>query len=107
MHCSGEMFKIMDQPAADTTVSVKKFLDICSEAERERVTSALNASVETGQPFDMRYRVIWQDGTERDVHSRARVIADSKGRVTRLIGSTLDLTETILSLGLLRNDRQT
>ena len=107
VHCSGEMFKIMDQPAADTTVSVKKFLDICSEAERERVTSALNASVETGQPFDIRYRVIWQDGTERDVHSRARVIADAKGRVTRLIGSTLDLTETILSLGLLRNDRQT
>jgi hypothetical protein len=68
----------------------------------------INASVETGQPFDMRYPS-HHGRTERrrDVHSRARVIADSEGRVTRLIGSTLDLTETILSLGLLRNDRQT
>lgn len=105
LHCSGEMFKIFDYPAVDAPVRLGKILGRLSAAERERVTAAIKASVDTGQPFDIRYRITRQDGTQRDVHSRARVIADSDGRVTRLIGSTLDITETMLSLGSLHKDR--
>ena len=105
VHCSGEMFKILDYPAVDAPVPLVKLLGVLSAAERERVTAAIKASVETGLPFDIRYRITRQNGTQRDVHSRARVIADSQGRVTRLIGSTLDITETMLSLGSLHNDR--
>ena len=43
--------------------------------------------------FDMQFRILRPDGTVRQVHSRARQVADERGQVTGYVGSVEDITE--------------
>ncbi|MDP2707686.1 MAG: PAS domain-containing protein, partial [Burkholderiales bacterium] len=93
-HWSGEMFKIFGIPPVGTPMSLQDVMNTLGQEDRERVTTALQTSVDTQSPFDIEYRVTRRDGTTSDVRSRAMPIADAKGRVTRLVGTTLDITES-------------
>ena len=50
------------------------------------------AGIASGQPFDVRYRVIHSDGSVHHVASRAVVVSDDEGRPTRLVGTNRDVT---------------
>ena len=90
---SGELFKIFGRPPVTTAMSLQDALRSLSQEDRQRVTTAIQASVDTQVPYDIEYRVTRPDGTTSDLHSRAMAITDAEGRVTRLVGTTLDITE--------------
>jgi two-component system CheB/CheR fusion protein len=93
-HWTGEMFTIFGTPPVERTMSLQDVLDTLSAEDRERVVSTIQNSLNTRQPYDIEYQVTRPDGTIRDVHARGKAIADASGRISRLIGTTLDVTES-------------
>jgi PAS domain S-box-containing protein len=53
----------------------------------------LESSLETGEPYDVEYRVVRSNDDARIVHSRAHVARDETGRPRRIFGMTQDITD--------------
>jgi PAS domain S-box-containing protein len=60
--------------------------------DRERVSEAMIASRSHGM-YDIRYRVVRPDGTERWIHDRGFPVRDDDGAVCRMAGIAEDITE--------------
>lgn len=61
--------------------------------DRPRVFDAINRSVETGEPYDVEFRFIKPDGTIRWAAGRGNVVRDATGRVVRMMGVDMDITD--------------
>lgn len=59
----------------------------------ERVQTMLNATADTGAPFDGLFRILRPDGGLRVIHSRAILIRDGSDRPARIVGTAQDITE--------------
>ncbi len=90
---SAEMFRIFGYPPVNTPMSLQDVLNTLSPEDRERVSTAIQNSVDTQAPCDIEYRIRRPDGTTSRVRSRAVTIADARGRVTGLAGTTLDISQ--------------
>jgi len=89
---SAEMFRIFGYPPVGTPMSLDDVLKALGDEDRKRVSAAIQNSVDTQAPCDIEYRIRRPDGTTSLVRSRAVTIADAKGRVTGLVGTTLDIS---------------
>ena len=58
-----------------------------------RVMAALNHHAETGEPYNVDYRIIRKDGSLRNWIDRGLVIYDEEGKITRSVGACVDITE--------------
>ena len=61
--------------------------------DRERVSLTLQATLHTGQPYFVLYRIIRPDGQVRWLEARANLLRDAEGRAMRLIGVCTDVSE--------------
>jgi len=61
--------------------------------DRNRVTSALQESLENKRNFAMGFRLMRPDGGIRHIRSNAIIIRNDEGEVTRMIGLNQDITE--------------
>ena len=61
--------------------------------DRDAVRHTIDESVATGVACDHEYRIVRADGTERIVHSQAKVVAGPDGKAARLYGTIRDVTE--------------
>jgi PAS domain S-box-containing protein len=63
-------------------------------ADREAVERSNRAVVERGAPAPLEYRVVWPDGTVRNVYAEAgELLRDAAGRPTVLTGIVQDVTD--------------
>jgi PAS domain S-box-containing protein len=60
--------------------------------DRERVSNERRTKAKTGQ-YDVEYRIIRPDGTIRWINSTSYPVVDEHGNVTRIIGTSDDITE--------------
>jgi len=58
-----------------------------------RVMEALNRHAETGEPYNVEYRIARKDGSIRNWIDRGLVIYDENGRITHSVGACVDITE--------------
>jgi PAS domain S-box-containing protein len=61
--------------------------------DRTSMASALAASIDSGAPFDLEFRIALKDGTERWLYSRGGVTRDASGKALRVHGASIDVTE--------------
>jgi PAS domain S-box-containing protein len=61
--------------------------------DRAALRAALVASVESGRPLDVEYRIRRADGIERSIYARAEPTFGSAGAVVGLRGFAQDVTE--------------
>ena len=61
--------------------------------DRPRLHQTAAAVFPSGNSFTIEYRVRHKDGQYRDVWDRALIERDASGRVVRIVGCTLDITE--------------
>ncbi|MDE2089558.1 MAG: EAL domain-containing protein, partial [Gammaproteobacteria bacterium] len=59
----------------------------------ERVKETLWTGWKTGQDFNMKYRLLWPDGSVRWREVYGTLIRDDNGQPSRLLGIALDITE--------------
>lgn len=60
--------------------------------DRDRVMSALNRHLMTGEPYDQEYRVRAKDGSIRSWLDRGAAVRDADGKAIEMIGSCADIT---------------
>lgn len=70
------------------------FLSYVIEEDRERVGDLLNASLTEGKPWSFETRIRRADGVDRWISARGVPKFSDTGKVTKLIGHVLDITET-------------
>jgi PAS domain S-box-containing protein len=68
------------------------FLERVHPEDRERVKTFIEASDLEARPATFEYRVVTKEGV-RWIESRAQTIRDTAGRVVRILGIDLDITE--------------
>ena len=76
-------------------------LALVHPGDREKFAAALSLALERKSDYCVEYRVVVQDNTIRWVESRGRVDCDREGKVQRIIGICLDVTERRQTLDLL------
>lgn len=61
--------------------------------DAERLNRIFKAALEQGAPYEMEHKVVWPDGTVRHVQDLAYPTFDPDGKLTKYIGTTLDITD--------------
>ena len=61
--------------------------------DRGRVMAALDRHAETGEPYNVEYRVARRDGSLRNWIDRGLAIYDESGSITHSVGACVDITE--------------
>lgn len=59
----------------------------------DRIMAALEAHFEHRVPFNLEYRTIHSDGSERWILDRGQAVWDETGKVVRMVGAETDITE--------------
>ncbi len=58
-----------------------------------RVLGSITRAVEQGMDHQLEYRLVWPDGSIHWVEARGRPITDASGRVVRMLGLCIDITD--------------
>jgi PAS domain S-box-containing protein len=73
----------------------RHFLGGIHPEDRAQVEALIAQSIETGEPLEMRFRVLLANGRVRWFDSKARVSYDRQGHPLRMAGISIDVTERL------------
>src|SRR5690606_19223826 len=73
--------------------SIADFYPYIHPDDRDRVRDAIEATITTGAPYAIEYRIARADGQERWLSAQGRCLFDASGRATRFSGVSFDVTE--------------
>ena len=90
---SEETYRIHGQIPGEFEPTLAQFDDCVRRDDQDRVRAAIDASLTRNAPFDIEFRIVRPDKTERMIHSRGEVVRDETGMPMRLIGTNHDITE--------------
>jgi PAS domain S-box-containing protein len=90
---SREQLRIHGLPLDQPERTEADFLRLVHPEDRQRVVDVMSHLVETGEPFYVEYRIVRSDGQERLLQAPGRLVPGPDGRLTRMIGTSLDITE--------------
>ncbi len=62
--------------------------------DRQLVTDAVSACVESGVEYNIEHRVVWPDGTVRILLEKGDVVRDADGKPLNMLGVVQDITES-------------
>lgn len=93
-----ELFRIFGLEPSDEAPSYDELRNnFIHEEDRTFVDEQINASFETGTPFDFVYRLIRPTGEMRYLRSRGDGIVDENGKSVKFFGTALDITDQVLA----------
>lgn len=90
---SADMDRIYGLPPGGFDGTATKAGEILHPDDRERVGQLFSAAANEGHEVHCEYRVVRPDGAMRWVSVRGDVIRDDNGRVIRIIGAGMDVTD--------------
>ena len=93
LHWSEELFRIFGLPPREVEVTFKDYFGYIHPDDRKLVMRSIKQVLGGGEFPEFDYRVIRPDGTVRTLQVNCKAIADATGRVTRIWGTTQDITE--------------
>ncbi len=70
------------------------FLDFVHPDDKKLVRKAIKEALYKRRPYSVDFRIVLKDGTERILHSDAEVVFDTNGKPQKMIGTSLDITES-------------
>lgn len=74
----------------------KQWLSILHPDDRDHALQAWIRSVQTGEPFELEYRVLVKSGEYISLLNRARAVRNKKtGEIEKWVGVSIDLTESV------------
>jgi PAS domain S-box-containing protein len=79
--------------APGTKMTYERFLNALHPDDRERISTAIQNTLERGDPYDIEMRTIWPDGSVHWAASRGRAYFDESGRAVRMSGAAIDITK--------------
>jgi PAS domain S-box-containing protein len=94
MTWSEELYRIYGVEPGTVLPSFETFLDRLHPADRVVTATTIARALAESRGFTHEERVQRPDGGERIVRTQAEIVRDDKGRVLKLIGACLDITDT-------------
>jgi PAS domain S-box-containing protein len=89
---SAELCRIYGVPPGSER-SYDGYLALLHPDDRAAVDATVRRAFATGGPFEVRHRIVRPDGTTRWVIGNGRAEQDAAGKVVRMSGTALDVTE--------------
>ena len=89
---SDEMHRIFGIPVGQP-IDLTTYAEALHPQDREHVLGVVRNSTDTGEPYAFEHRIIRPDGAVRHIQSRGEAVVDADGKVVRLVGTGLDITE--------------
>jgi len=86
------LFDIFGLTPEEATVDA--FIEIIHPEDREFAADMLQKGIESGEGWDIEYRVAIRDGKEKWVHSIGETVFTKDGRTVELVGIVQDITES-------------
>jgi len=93
MGWSEELFRIYGVDSGAVQPSFEAFLDRLHPGDRVMTATLIARALAEGRGFTHEERVRRPDGTERVVRTQSEIVRDEKGRVIKVVGACLDITE--------------
>jgi PAS domain S-box-containing protein len=84
-------------PAGEYTAAFDLFITMVHDRDRARAEQELREVATAGGSYESSFRVVWPDGTVRDLSARGKAILHADGAATRMTGVILDITERKLA----------
>ncbi len=97
---------MLGYPAESEVVDEKHWLRTLHPEDRERVLAEEVRTDETGEPFEIEYRIIAKDGRVVWVRDQATLVRDEEGRPLYWLGVQYDVTEQRRAEDALREVRE-
>ena len=94
MTWSDELCRIFGVDAEETPPTFEAYLERVHPADRVLAATALARALAEGRGFLQEERIVRPDGSERVIRTHGEIVRDSHGRVTKLVGACLDVTES-------------
>jgi len=91
---SDEIWPLYGLPKDDRKPSFKLWTDTILPEDLEMATSSVTDAAKHCTEINIQYRVILPDGSTRWLMSRGKPVCDMNGKITRYIGTTIDITES-------------
>ncbi|MGJ5631772.1 PAS domain S-box protein [Nostoc sp. CALU 1950] len=82
---------------SDANWTYEKWLNQLHPEDREWVEPELRQAIATQTDYAVEYRVVWQDGSIHWVSAKGRGVYDATGKLLRMLGVLIDITERKLS----------
>ena len=86
-----EMYRIFNVTRQQFSLRTGTFFNCVHPTDRNEVVKAFGKALVGEQPYNIRHRIIWPDGSVRFVHGKAEVTF-AEGRPTRFCGTIEDIT---------------
>jgi PAS domain S-box-containing protein len=93
-------------PLGGKAPDLKNLLTAIHPDEREHIRESVEEALRTGKEFIEEFRVVCADGSERWISSRGRTQSGSNGKLQRLMGACVDITERKRAEATARRDRE-
>ena len=93
--CSAEYCQVIGKHDLKPDYQWQDILHLVHPDDTRRVAGAMEAAVQSGKAYAIVYRIVAGDGSERTVSERAEAFRDSNDQVTRVEGTTQDITERV------------
>lgn len=91
--CSAELLHIFGFDPAGPPPTLEDMAARVHPDDVEWVLAVRSHAAATGEPYHADYRIVRDDGTEREVQSRGRVERDPTGTPVRMTGTVQDVTD--------------
>lgn len=88
-----QMYRQSGRGFDDTVPALTVLMQSIHPLDKARFESAVRATVVDGAEFVDEYRFVWPNGNIRHLRSSARAVVGNSGRVERLVGVSIDVTE--------------
>jgi PAS domain S-box-containing protein len=92
---SAELHHLYGVTPGEFAGTVEDFVGRVHPDDRDRVWGHVSVAMETMEPFAFEERILWPDGTVRELLSQGRVIPGPDGRAAALVGVCHDITERV------------
>ena len=90
---SDELYRLYGVDPQSADLSIASFMEFVHPDDQQRVQENVQASLESGEPFQFEHRIVRPDGEIRTLEARGRAVQGEIGDVVAMIGSGQDVTE--------------
>jgi PAS domain S-box-containing protein len=87
------VYKIHDVSKDKFKLTIPNFMKLIHKDDKLKVTKAIENTIKKGEPFQLDFRILAQDGSVRWVTTSAALLTDSAKKPVRLLGATSDITQ--------------
>lgn len=89
----GDIDGMLGYPRGGFPRTIEAWENALHKDDHDRIMAALNRHIETGEAYNIEYRIIHKDGSVRNWIGRGLAIRDESERISRSVGACADISE--------------